>query len=76
MTTKHNVLLACLVAVGVGAWLLPASAKLAVNKLGVNGVSLNGQGPQKTMPKATGVTLTHPSYTNIQVEGGRLLGVK
>jgi cobalamin biosynthesis protein CobD/CbiB len=41
-----------------------------------NSASPNSQVPQNTMPNASGITLTSPGYTSLQVEGGHLVGIK
>jgi hypothetical protein len=49
---------------------------LTNNALTNNAASPNSQVPQNTMPNATGITLTSPGYTSLQVEGGHLVGIK
>jgi hypothetical protein len=85
MRTKYLVL-GCIAAVGVAVISSPAKAIRIANALNFNALNFNGlsnnpaspnsQVPQNTMPNATGMTLTSPGYTSLQVEGGHLVGIK
>lgn len=75
MRTKYLVL-GCIAAVGVAVISSPAKAGLSFNGLSNNSASPNSQVSQNTMPNATGLTLTSPGYTSLQVEGGHLVGIK
>ena len=75
MRTKYLVL-GCIAAVGVAVISSPAKGGITLNGLSNNSASPNSQVPQNTMPNATGLTLTSPGYTSLQVEGGHLVGIK
>jgi len=80
MRTKYLVL-GCIAAVGVAVISSPAKAIRIANALNFNGLSNNSaspnsQVPQNTISNATGMTLTSPGYTSLQVEGGHLVGIK
>ena len=56
-------------------FLILTNNALTNNALTNNSASPNSQVPQNTMPNATGITLTSPGYTSLQVEGGHLVGI-
>jgi hypothetical protein len=85
MRTKYLVL-GCIAAVSVAVISSPAKAIRIANALNFNALNFNGlsnnsaspnsQVPQNTISNATGMTLTSPGYTSLQVEGGHLVGIK